>query len=65
MADLEQELKPYGFIRIPRSRLVRRGAIEVAKTRHSGDFDITLRSGEVIRRSRRLRKNLMRQAQRE
>ena len=58
LADLEKELAPHGFVRIHRSRLVRRAAIEVTETRQSGDFDITLRSGAVITGSRRFRRNL-------
>jgi DNA-binding LytR/AlgR family response regulator len=58
MADLEAELAPQGFVRVHRSRLVRRAAIATTVTRQSGDFDITLRSGTVISGSRRFRQNL-------
>jgi DNA-binding LytR/AlgR family response regulator len=58
MADIETELAPHGFVRVHRSRLVRRAAIARTETRQSGDFDITLRSGAVISGSRRYRKNL-------
>ncbi|MEA1617643.1 LytTR family DNA-binding domain-containing protein [Erythrobacter sp. T5W1-R] len=58
MADVEAELAAHGFVRIHRSRLVRRTAIASAQTRQSGDFDITLRSGKVIGGSRRFRQNL-------
>lgn len=58
MADLEAELAPQGFVRVHRSRLVRRAAIATIVTRQSGDFDITLRSGTVISGSRRFRENL-------
>lgn len=58
MADIEAELAPYGFVRVHRSRLVRRTAIATTLTRQSGDFDITLRSGTVISGSRRYRQNL-------
>jgi len=58
MAKLEKELAPHGFIRVHRSRLVRRGAIVSVETRQSGDFDITLRSGTIISGSRRFRKDL-------
>lgn len=59
MAAMESELKPHGFIRVHRSRLVRRSAIATTETRQSGDFDITLRSGVVISGSRRFRQNLV------
>lgn len=58
LADMESELMPYGFVRVHRSRLVRRAAIASTETRQSGDFDITLRSGAVINGSRRFRQNL-------
>jgi len=58
MADIESELAPYGFVRVHRSRLVRRTAIATLETRQSGDFYITLRSGAVISGSRRFRQNL-------
>lgn len=58
MADVEAELAAHGFVRIHRSRLVRRTAIASTQTRQSGDFDITLRSGTVIGGSRRFRQNL-------
>lgn len=58
MADMEMALAPHGFVRLHRSRLVRRTAIASTETRQSGDFDITLRSGEVISGSRRFRQNL-------
>lgn len=58
MADIEAELAAHGFVRVHRSRLVRRAAIAAIQTRQSGDFDITLRSGAVITGSRRFRQNL-------
>ncbi|MDK2755205.1 LytTR family DNA-binding domain-containing protein [Blastomonas fulva] len=58
MAGIEAELAHYGFVRVHRSRLVRRAAIASTETRQSGDFDITLRSGAVISGSRRFRQNI-------
>lgn len=58
LADLSQELAPRGFVRVHRSRLVRRSAIATITTRQSGDFDIQLRSGESIVGSRRFRQRL-------
>lgn len=58
MADMETELGPHGFVRVHRSRLVRRAAIASTETRQSGDFDICLRSGTQIMGSRRYRQNL-------
>jgi LytTr DNA-binding domain len=59
LADMETELTPHGFVRVHRSRLVRRTAIAAVETRQSGDFDITLRSGAMISGSRRFRQNLV------
>lgn len=58
MADLESEMTPHGFVRVHRSRLVRRTAIATIEIRQSGDFEITLRSGVVLSGSRRFRQNL-------
>ncbi|MGY6552345.1 MAG: LytTR family DNA-binding domain-containing protein [Erythrobacter sp.] len=58
MADMEAALAPHGFVRVHRSHIVRRAAIAAIRTRQSGDFEITLRSGAVISGSRRFRQNL-------
>lgn len=58
MADIAAELAPHGFVRVHRSRLVRKDAIASIATHQSGDCDITLRSGVVISGSRRYRQNL-------
>jgi hypothetical protein len=44
-----------GFVRIHRSRLVRRAAIRRVETDKSGDFTVTLASGGALRGSRRYR----------
>ena len=46
------------FVRIHRTRLVRRAAIRRVETDRSGDFTVTLASGEVLRGSRRYRPGL-------
>jgi len=58
MAELETELGPHGFVRVHRSRLVRRAAIASTETSQSGDFAMTLRSGVIVQGSRRFRQNL-------
>jgi hypothetical protein len=55
LGDVEAELSGHGFARVHRSRLVRKGAINGLETRQSGDFDITLHSGQKIGGSRRYR----------
>ncbi|GAO53221.1 response regulator of the lytR/algR family [Novosphingobium sp. MD-1] len=62
LADMEAELAHHGFVRVHRSRIVRRTAIASTETKQSGDFEITLRSGAVINGSRRFRQNLLQDA---
>jgi hypothetical protein len=59
LALLVSELEPFGFAQVHRSRLVRKDAVCGVETRPSGDFQITLASGEQISGSRRFRSNLM------
>lgn len=54
LASMEEELGE-AFVRIHRTRLVRRAAIRRTETDRSGDFTVTLASGEVLRGSRRYR----------
>lgn len=58
LAEMEAELEPHGFVRVHRSRLVRKASIAKLETRQSGDFEATLRSGSIIAGSRRYRANL-------
>ena len=58
LAEMEVELGPHGFVRVHRSRLVRKASIAKAETRQSGDFAMILRSGVTIAGSRRYRCNL-------
>ncbi|MGQ5702578.1 LytTR family DNA-binding domain-containing protein [Sandaracinobacteroides sp. A072] len=58
IADTEEKLSTYGFVRVHRSRIVRKSAIISIETRQSGDFDILLRSGARIGGSRRYRGRL-------
>jgi DNA-binding LytR/AlgR family response regulator len=57
LAAVEAELGA-GFVRVHRSRLVRRAAIRRIETDRSGDFTMTLASGAVARGSRRFRATL-------
>ncbi len=47
-----------GFARIHRGRIVRRDAVRRVETERSGDFAVTLASGEELRGSRRFRAEL-------
>ncbi|MES2055732.1 MAG: LytTR family DNA-binding domain-containing protein [Pseudomonadota bacterium] len=54
LATVEAELGD-GFVRIHRSRIVRRAAIRRVETDRSGDFTIDLANGVTVRGSRRFR----------
>ena len=55
LQEIETRLAPSGFVRIHRSRLVRRAAIAAIETNPSGDFAVTLTGGQVLAGSRRYR----------
>lgn len=58
LTDIETELIPLGFVRVHRSRLVRKAAISTMEVRQSGDFEMALRCGTTIVGSRRYRVKL-------
>jgi DNA-binding LytR/AlgR family response regulator len=58
LSEMEAELAPHGFVRVHRSRLVRRGSVARIEIRQSGDFVLTLRSGSIVSGSRRYRECL-------
>jgi hypothetical protein len=55
LAEMERRLADQGFVRIHRSRLVRRDAIVAVETKTSGDFAVRLVGGQVLSGSRRFR----------
>lgn len=55
---VETQLAEHGFVRIHRSRLVRRDAVKTLATTPSGDFEATLLSEAVVAGSRRFRAEL-------
>lgn len=55
LAAVAEALAPHGFVRIHRSRLVRRTAITAMTTTPSGDFEAQLTSGAIVTGSRRFR----------
>lgn len=59
LSALDQQLGEHGFVRIHRSRIVRRALIVSVETRPSGDFDVRLSTGETIGGSRRYRGTLV------
>ncbi|HYD44370.1 MAG TPA: LytTR family DNA-binding domain-containing protein [Phenylobacterium sp.] len=58
LQEIEARLAPQGFVRIHRSRLVRRAAIAAIETNPSGDFAVTLKDGRALAGSRRYRQAL-------
>jgi hypothetical protein len=58
LAALESDLAPHGFVRIHRSRLVRRDAVMAVTITPSGDFEARLVSGATVAGSRRFRADL-------
>lgn len=53
LAGVEGALAGHGFVRIHRTRLVRRGAIRRVAGNQSGDYEVVLESGETLKGSRR------------
>ncbi len=58
LAAIEADLSREGFVRIHRSRLVRRTAVTATRTTPSGDFEAVLASGVTVAGSRRFRGEL-------
>ncbi len=59
LAQMERRLEGAGFVRIHRSRLVRREAVEAVESKPTGDFIVRLRDGRELAGSRRYRKPLL------
>jgi hypothetical protein len=58
LATVADQLASHGFVRIHRSRLVRRDAVTAVTTTPSGDFEARLASGATVAGSRRFRADL-------
>jgi two-component system LytT family response regulator len=59
LADLETRLDPSRFARIHRSGVVNIDAIQEVRTHEHGDFLVVLKTGAVLRLSRRYRERLL------
>ncbi|HEY0438378.1 MAG TPA: LytTR family DNA-binding domain-containing protein [Phenylobacterium sp.] len=59
LSQMEQRLESAGFVRIHRSRLVRREAIAAVESKPTGDFLVRLRDGRELAGSRRFRRPLL------
>ena len=58
LATVAEQLGAHGFVRIHRSRLVRRDAVTAVMTTPAGDFEARLASGASVAGSRRFRADL-------
>lgn len=52
LKDMLTKLGPHRFVRIHRSTIVNTVQVEHIKSRSNGDYDVTLKNGEVVRMSR-------------
>ena len=59
LSSMERQLAGCGFVRIHRSRLVRRAAIAQVESKPSGDFVVRLADGRELNGSRRYRRPLL------
>jgi hypothetical protein len=59
LSEMERRLQSAGFIRIHRSRLVRREAVAAVESKATGDFVVRLRDGRELAGSRRYRRPLL------
>jgi len=59
LSEMERRLQTAGFVRIHRSRLVRREAVEAIESKPTGDFTVRLRDGRELAGSRRYRRPLL------
>lgn len=55
LSALEARLAPHDFVRIHRSRLIRRAAVREIRSTSSGDFEIVMQDGRTLAGSRRYR----------
>lgn len=59
LSEMERDLRDAGYVRIHRSRLVRRDAVVRVESRPSGDYIVGLADGRELAGSRRYRRPLM------
>lgn len=59
LSEMERQLQGAGFIRIHRSRLVRRAAVVAVESKSSGDYLVRLADGRELAGSRRYRRPLL------
>lgn len=59
LSEMERRLQTGGFVRIHRSRLVRRDVVAAVESKPTGDFVVRLRDGRQLAGSRRYRRPLL------
>jgi DNA-binding LytR/AlgR family response regulator len=59
LSEMERRLRDAGFVRIHRSRLVRRDAVKAVESKPSGDYVVSLSDGRELAGSRRYRRPLL------
>jgi hypothetical protein len=59
LSEMERQLEGAGFVRIHRSRLVRRAAVAQVESKPSGDYVVRLLDGRELSGSRRYRRPLL------
>jgi hypothetical protein len=59
LSEMQRRLERTGFVRIHRSRLVRREAVLAVESKPTGDFVVRLRDGRELAGSRRYRRPLL------
>jgi DNA-binding LytR/AlgR family response regulator len=59
LSEMQRRLQGAGFVRIHRSRLVRREAVAAVESKPTGDFVVRLRDGRELAGSRRYRRPLL------
>jgi len=57
LKEFETELNPTIFLRVHRSSIINATYVKEIKSRNNGDYDATLKNGQVIRLSRHFRNN--------
>lgn len=58
LSSMEQQLLPFGFVRIHRSAIIKKHAIREIRPTDNGDYIVTLKDGASLNLSRRYKQNM-------
>ena len=58
LSSMEQQLLPFGFVRIHRSAIIKKQAIREIRPTDNGDYIVTLKDGASLNLSRRYKQNM-------